>query len=202
MRSAGISMWRRTSCRVHWPTDPQPSMRMRPLKGVRLAWWDRCSRSPGKLAYSSDFRPLEYSHSRARCGSQGAPARDATARDGRYAARRTGLRHHLKERGHGRCLVDTLRAGDRLLYPVGRGCLQEGEEQEEVGRRPIRCDGLRSFEPWYEEGTAADGPTTTRAQTWSTTLTPVSIPDRGTAPLRPRRHLSRGGRHSTRGRSP
>ena len=34
MRSAGMSMCRRTSGKAHRPTDPQPSMRMRPSKGV------------------------------------------------------------------------------------------------------------------------------------------------------------------------
>jgi len=30
MRSAGISTWRRMRGRVHWPTDPQPSIINRP----------------------------------------------------------------------------------------------------------------------------------------------------------------------------
>ena len=36
IRSAGMSTWRRMSGSVHWPTDPQPSIRMRPLNGTRF----------------------------------------------------------------------------------------------------------------------------------------------------------------------
>jgi hypothetical protein len=49
----GMSTWRRIRGNVHWPTDPHPSMRMRPVKAIRFELCVMCS----SLECSSQMKP-------------------------------------------------------------------------------------------------------------------------------------------------